>query len=144
MVKVHLQCRCSESVAVVSPGQGCFRNQSAFGMQGSFTVIHLNKNVCDETLLHFEAAVCQVLRQVCTLAQDVRQTLYDELVKLNPDKDWAFVTRQIGAPHVLTAQPPEGDAVPQHRSLHVGLNIMLAPLPYPSIEIEPRYPLQCR
>lgn len=28
--------------------------------------------------------------------QDVRQTLYDELVKLNPDKDWSFVTRQIG------------------------------------------------
>jgi aspartate aminotransferase len=22
--------------------------------------------------------------------------LYDDLVKLNPDKDWSFVTRQIG------------------------------------------------
>ena len=32
----------------------------------------------------------------CT-AQDVRQTLYDELLKLNPDKDWSFITRQIGA-----------------------------------------------
>ncbi len=30
-------------------------------------------------------------------AQDVRQTLYDELLKLNPDKDWSFITRQIGA-----------------------------------------------
>ena len=28
--------------------------------------------------------------------QDVRQTLYDELLKLNPDKDWSFITRQIG------------------------------------------------
>lgn len=26
----------------------------------------------------------------------VRQVLYDELVKLNPDKDWSFVTSQIG------------------------------------------------
>ena len=26
----------------------------------------------------------------------VRGMLYDELVKLNPDKDWSFVTRQIG------------------------------------------------
>lgn len=54
--------------------------------------------------------MCQVLRQVCTIAQDVRQTLYDELVKLNPDKDWSFVTRQIGAPHMPTAQPPDAAA----------------------------------
>lgn len=26
----------------------------------------------------------------------MRQVLYDELVKLNPDKDWSFVTSQIG------------------------------------------------
>lgn len=26
----------------------------------------------------------------------VRQALYDELVKVNPDKDWSFVLRQIG------------------------------------------------
>ena len=26
----------------------------------------------------------------------MRQTLFDELTKLNPDKDWSFVTRQIG------------------------------------------------
>lgn len=26
----------------------------------------------------------------------VRKMLYDDLVKLNPDKDWSFVTRQIG------------------------------------------------
>jgi predicted chitinase len=31
--------------------------------------------------------------------QDVRQTLHDELLKLNPDKDWSFITRQIGAGH---------------------------------------------
>lgn len=125
MGKVLLQCQCSTSAAMVFPGQGCFQNQSASGMQGTFSVIHQNTNVCDETLLRFEAAVCQVPRQVCTMAQDVRQTLHDELVELNPDKDWSFVTRQIGAPRVLTAQPPDA-AVPQHRSLHVGLDIMLA------------------
>ena len=58
------------------------------------------------------------------MAQDVRQTLYDELVKLNPDKDWAFVTRQIGAPHALTSQPPDA-AVPQHKTLHVSRNNVL-------------------
>jgi hypothetical protein len=26
----------------------------------------------------------------------VRQALYDELVKVNPDKDWSFVVKQIG------------------------------------------------
>ena len=28
--------------------------------------------------------------------ETVRKMLYDDLVKLNPDKDWSFVTRQIG------------------------------------------------
>lgn len=28
--------------------------------------------------------------------QSVRKVLHDELVKLNPDKDWSFVTSQIG------------------------------------------------
>lgn len=27
----------------------------------------------------------------------VRQELYDALVKINPDKDWSFVLKQIGA-----------------------------------------------
>lgn len=31
-----------------------------------------------------------------TTPQSVRKVLYDELVKLNPDKDWSFVTSQIG------------------------------------------------
>ena len=29
-------------------------------------------------------------------AQTVRQDLYDELVKLNGDKDWSFILRQLG------------------------------------------------
>ena len=36
----------------------------------------------------------------------VRSLLYDDLVKLNPDKDWTFVNRQIGragqVDHALT------------------------------------------
>lgn len=29
-------------------------------------------------------------------AQTVRQDLYDELVKLNGDKEWSFILRQLG------------------------------------------------
>ena len=29
-------------------------------------------------------------------AQDVRQVLHDELAKLNGDKDWSFILRQLG------------------------------------------------
>ena len=28
--------------------------------------------------------------------KEVRQALYDHLARLNPDKDWSFVTSQIG------------------------------------------------
>ncbi len=33
-------------------------------------------------------------------AQSVRQLLHDELAKLEPDRDWGFVTRQIGVPRL--------------------------------------------
>ena len=34
---------------------------------------------------------------LCTGQQSVRQLLHDELAKLEPNRDWSFVTRQIGA-----------------------------------------------
>lgn len=30
------------------------------------------------------------------VVQSVRQKLYDELVKVNTDRDWSFILRQIG------------------------------------------------
>jgi aspartate/tyrosine/aromatic aminotransferase len=36
------------------------------------------------------------LRATRRCLQSVRQDLYNELVKVNPDKDWSFVLQQIG------------------------------------------------
>ena len=36
------------------------------------------------------------MREMAGRIKTVRGMLFDDLTKLNPDKDWSFVTRQIG------------------------------------------------
>ncbi len=55
--------------------------------------------VVEDMQRHMQVGACWTAVGVPCAAQDVRQTLYDELLKLNPDKDWSFITRQIGARH---------------------------------------------
>ncbi len=46
----------------------------------------------------YQECSCEQPALVPTTSQSVRHLLYDELTKLEPERDWSFVTRQIGAP----------------------------------------------
>ena len=41
------------------------------------------------------------------LPQSVRQDLYDHLTRINPDKDWSFILRQIGMFSFTGLTPPQ-------------------------------------
>lgn len=38
--------------------------------------------------------------------QNVRQKLYDEITKINQDRDWSFILRQIGEAHGIAGCTP--------------------------------------
>jgi aspartate aminotransferase len=44
----------------------------------------------------YDVVSINILARMTGRIKTVRSLLYDDLVKLNPDKDWTFVKRQIG------------------------------------------------
>ena len=55
---------------------------------------------------------CATLVTASSCMQTVRQVLRDHLEKINPDKDWSFITSQIGMFSFTGLTPPQVSYLP--------------------------------
>ncbi len=65
-------------------------------------------------------AHCTAARPALAAPQGVRQDLYDELVKIHPEKDWTFVLKQIGMFSFTGLTPTQASSLGLGLPVHVG------------------------